>query len=146
MSVESQNDFNLKSKNANHCVHTKNIYALLDISSNEESYKKLTKHVESCLQCAEELNQFKLKTQAAQIYIPKVVMDRDLRQSFEREVSELFKVMNLNDRQALKRNVKNGFQIIDSIGLSFIKNLKSKTMIKAYMLGFLIFLSLKFFL
>jgi len=143
VSLEMQNDFNLK--NTKHCVHTKNIYSLMDIPHKEDSYKRFAKHLESCRQCSEQFKIFKFKNEAAQIYIPKVHMDRDLRQSFEREVSELFKLMNLNERQALKRNVKNKLQQIDSIGLSIIENFTSKRMVKAYLMGLFIFLGLKFF-
>lgn len=118
----------------------------MDTPKKDEAYKRMTKHVESCPVCAEELKKFQLKTMAAQVFIPKVVMDRDLRQSFEREVSELFKVMNLNERELLKRNVKKGFRFIDSMGVDFLKNLASRTMIKTYIFALAIFICLKIFL
>ena len=77
----------------------------------------MSKHLESCSICSNELAKFKLKVIEAQVYIPKTIMDKDLRQSFEREVVELFRVMNLNERQALKQNVKNSFRFIDRMGI-----------------------------
>ncbi len=131
---------------ARHCVHTKHIYTLLDTPKKEEAYKRMSKHVEVCPVCAEEFKKFQMKTLAAQIFIPKVAMDRDLRQSFEREVSELFKVMNLNERIMLKRNMKKGIRFIDSMGVEFLKNLASKTMLKTYVFAFALFICLKLFL
>ena len=103
----------------------------------------MSKHLESCSICSNELAKFKLKVIEAQVYIPKTIMDKDLRQSFEREVVELFRVMNLNERQALKQNVKNSFRFIDRMGIEFIKNLASKNMLKFYFLGMVLFFGLK---
>jgi hypothetical protein len=119
---------------------------LLDTPAKDEAYKKLSKHLETCTTCNDEFQKFKAKTAAAQIYIPKALMDHDLRQSFEREVGELFKVMELNNREILKRKVKKGFLFIDSIGLEFIKNLISKTMLKTYVMAAFIFIALKLLL
>jgi hypothetical protein len=128
------------------CIHTKNIYSLLDLPKKDETYKKMTKHLESCEVCDREFKLFQLKSAAAQVFIPKVIMDRDLKQSFEREVSELFKVMNLNNREILKNNVRSGFSILDNMGISFLQNLYSRTMVKSYFFAFAIFLVLKFLL
>ena len=112
----------------------------------EESYKRMSKHLETCSVCNKEFQMFQLKTASAQVFIPKILMDRDLRQSFEREVGELFKVMNLNNRENLKRNVKKGFHFVDKMGIEFFQNLLSKTMIKSYFIAGAIFICLKFFL
>ncbi|MDD4972828.1 MAG: hypothetical protein PHY93_00675 [Bacteriovorax sp.] len=136
---------NVKSFSTN-CIHTKHIYSLLDLPKNDESYKRMNKHLENCTVCSKEFQKFQLKTAAAQVFIPKVLMDRDLRQSFEREVVELFKVMNLNDREILKRNVKKGFLFMDRMGIEFIQNLLSKTMFKAYFAAIVIFICLRLFL
>lgn len=132
--------------NSQHCIHTKHVYSLLDTPKNEDAYRKLNKHLETCSACNKEFQKFQLKTAAAQIYIPKALMDRDLRESFEREVGELFKAMNLNNRQILKSNMKKGFRFIDSMGIDFLKNLVSKTMIKSYLFAMAIFIGLKLFL
>lgn len=136
----------IEKNGSGHCIHTKHVYSLLDTPKKEEAFKRLSKHLESCVACKEEFQKFQLKTTAAQIYIPKALMDHDLRESFEREVGELFKVMDLNDRVLLRKNVKNGFRFLDSMGVDFIKNLASKTMIKTYVLALIVFIGLKLFL
>ncbi|MGZ3786998.1 MAG: hypothetical protein ACXVLQ_00665 [Bacteriovorax sp.] len=138
-------ELNFTNVGKRHCVHTKHIYSMLDMSKKDEAYKRLSRHIETCPVCARELQNFQHKSMAAQVFIPKISMDRDLRQSFEREVGELFKVMNLNEREQLKRNVKKGFRFIDALGVDFLKNLASKTMLKAYVLAVFIFIGLKVF-
>lgn len=128
------------------CIHTKHVYSLLDTPKKEEAYKKLSKHLEVCRACKEEFQKFQTKTMASQVFIPKALMDHDLRQSFEREVGELFKVMNLNNRENLKKSVKKGFLFIDTMGIDFLKNLASKTMLKTYLMAVFIFIFLKLFL
>lgn len=128
------------------CIYTKQIYSLFDLPKKDESYKRITKHIENCAICNKEFQTFQLKSSAARNLIPKVSMDKDLRQSFEREVGELFKVMNLNEREILKKNVKRGFLFIDMLGVDFIRNLISKTMIKSYFFALVIFICLKMFL
>jgi len=98
----------------------------MDLPKKEESYKTLSKHVGNCTICNEEFQKFQAHSIAARTCIPKAVMDHDLRESFEREVGELFKVMNLNDREILKKNVKKGFHFLDSMGIDFIKKFSIK--------------------
>jgi hypothetical protein len=141
--IQELKNINSFSKN---CIHTKHIYSLLDLPRKDDSYKKMSKHLETCVVCSKEFERFQLKTAAAQVFIPKVLMDRDLRQSFEREVVELFKVMDLNDRELLKRNIKEGFIFVDRMGIEFIRNLLSKTMFKAYFAAVIVFICLKLFL
>jgi hypothetical protein len=116
------------------------------MSKNDESYGILKKHLESCSICNSEFQNFQLKNTQALILIPKVSMDRDLRHSFEREVVELFKAMDLNDRILLKRNVKQGFIFLDKMGIEFIHNLFSKSMLKTYVFALVVFIGLKIFL
>ena len=113
---------------------------------NDESYKLMNKHLENCTICNKEFQRFQLKTSAALVLIPKVLMDRDLRQSFEREVVELFKVMDLNERELLKKNVRKGFIFIDKMGIEFIRNLFSRTMVKTYFFALVIFICFRIFL
>lgn len=130
----------------NTCIQTKNIYSLLDLPKDDDQYKKMSKHLETCPNCKKEFQIFQLKNMANQIYIPKVIMDKDLRQLFEREISELFKVMDLNKRELMKKNVKKGFVFIDKMGIEFIHNLSSRSMFKAYVFAIVIFVSLKYIL
>jgi hypothetical protein len=137
---------NISKTFSNVCIHTKNIFTLLDTPKNEESYKRLSKHLDNCVICAKEFEVFKLKNNAAQVFIPKIQMDRDLRQSYDREVVELFKVMNLNDHENFKKNMKKSFVFVDRMGIEFVKNLSSKSMIKSYFVAGIVFVCLKFFL
>lgn len=139
-------DLRFEPGTARQCIHTKNIYSLMDMSAKDEAHKALSKHVESCQVCAQELKKFQMKSTAAQVYIPKATMDHDLRQSFEREVGELFKVLQLNEREALKHSVKNKFKTLDQMGIDFIGTLTSKSMIKIYFIAIAMFLALKYFL
>lgn len=142
-SIQESNGIQSISRN---CIHTKHIYTLLDMPKKDESYKRMSKHLETCTVCNKEFQLFQLKTKVSLVFIPKVLMDRDLRQSFEREVVELFKVMDLNDRELLKRNVKKGFLFVDRMGIEFIQNLLSKTMFKTYLFAGALFICLKLFL
>ncbi|MDO9182391.1 MAG: hypothetical protein Q7U04_08270 [Bacteriovorax sp.] len=139
-------EFNKSNFFSNNCIHTKQVYSLLDVSPKDELYKRMSKHIETCSTCQTAFKTFQLKSEASRVYIPKVLMDRDLRQSFEREVGELFKVMDLNEREILKRNVKKSFIFIDKMGIEFIQNLLSKTMLKTYFFALAIFICLKLFL
>lgn len=141
-SIQSHDE---EKKISKHCVHTKNIYSLMDLPKKGDSYKTLTKHLETCAVCTEEFQMFQAHAAMAKVHIPKAIMDHDLRESFEREVTELFKAMDLNDRELLKKNVKKGFLFLDSMGIDFIKNLASKTMIKAYIVALFTFIFLKLF-
>lgn len=138
-------DLRMEPQTARSCIHSKNIYSLMDMSPKDEAYKNLSKHIESCPVCAKEFRKFQLKISAAQIYIPKAVMDRDLRQSFEREVGELFKVLQLSEREALKHKVKTKFRTIDQMGIDFLKTLSSKQMIKIYFIAAATYAALKYF-
>lgn len=126
------------------CIHMKHLYSLLDTPLNDENYKKLSKHLELCTACSQEYKDIQLKAIAAKIYIPKAMMDHDLRESFEREVTELFKVMDLNNRVLLKKKVKSGFNFIDRMGIDFIKSLTSNKMLKTYVIAAGIYLGLRF--
>ncbi|MBP9680948.1 MAG: hypothetical protein KBD76_06060 [Bacteriovorax sp.] len=138
--------FHSKKNHTQHCIHTKHVFSLLDIPKTEESFKRLSKHVESCTICTEELRKIQLKALGTKVFIPKAVMGRDLRQSFEREVGELFNVMNLNDRHLLRQNMKKGFRFVDSMGVDFLKSLTSPMMIKAYFFATALFIALKYYL
>ena len=139
-------ELKIKKSFPKNCIQTKHIYSLYDMTKNDESYGILKKHLENCSICNNEFQNFQLKNTQALTLIPKVSMDRDLRQTFEREVVELFQAMDLNDRKLLKRKVKKGFIFLDKMGIEFIKNLFSKAMVKTYIFALVIFIGLKIFL
>jgi hypothetical protein len=142
-SIHSQNQ---KISSSRQCIHTKHVYSLIDTPKKEESYKKLSKHLEVCSICTEEFSKFQLKAMASQVHIPKAIMGRDLRESFEGEVHELFKVMNLNEQEQLKKRVAKTFRFADKMSVGFMANLVSRPMIKAYLLALFAFIFLKLFL
>ena len=49
------------------CIHTKNIFSLIDLSPEEELHKKMNKHVQGCSVCTKELQNFQLKNFEAKI-------------------------------------------------------------------------------
>ncbi len=81
--------------------------------------------------------------EAAKVFIPKALMDKDLKLSFERELDDLFKVMNLNKRTLLKKNVKKGFHALDQMGIALINTMSSRKMIKTYAVAAGLFFILK---
>lgn len=138
-------DLRRESFQPKYCVHTKNIFSLLDLPTKDETHKTLMKHLEVCPVCAQEFKNFQLGATAAQVYIPKVVMDRELKESFEREVGDLFKILRLDEREVLKHNVKKSFRTLDQMGIDFLKVLASKSMIKVYVVASILFFILKYF-
>jgi hypothetical protein len=136
---------NVKNTQPNSCIHTKNIFSLIDLSPYEESYKKLQKHVESCKICEVELKAFQLKNLASKIRIPSPQIDTETKEMFEREVSDLFRVFNLNEKELLKKKIKTKIKNIDSLGASFLKNLASRQMLTTYAFGAVLFVVLRQF-
>ena len=124
-------------------MHTKNVYSLLDLPSGDEAHKKLTKHLENCTACEWEFQQYKKANENLKLLIPEVVMDKDLHQTFNSEIVELFHTMELSNRVVLKKKVKNKIIFIDQMGIDFFKNLTSKKMIKFYFIGAALCLGLK---
>ena len=127
------------------CIHTKNIFSLIDLSQEEELHKKMNKHVQGCSVCTKELQNFQLKNFEAKIHIPKPQIDTETKSIFEREVSDLFRAFDLNEKMLLRKKIKNNIKKIDMIGVGFIKNLTSKGMIKTYAFATVLFIVLKQF-
>jgi hypothetical protein len=127
------------------CIHTKNVFTLIDLSPIDESYKRIKKHIDGCKVCELELKAFELKNIEAKINIPKPQIDTETKEMFEREVSDLFRVFDLNEKDLLKKKIKNKIKSIDSLGVAFIKNLSSKQMLTTYAFGAVLFIVLKQF-
>ncbi|MBY0414350.1 MAG: hypothetical protein K2Q18_09300 [Bdellovibrionales bacterium] len=144
-----QNSLRLKKISPNisiqSCIHTRNVFSIVDLSPEEESYKKLRKHVDLCKICSKELQNFELQIAAARIYIPKPQIDTDTKEMYEREVSELFRFFDLNEKELLKKKIKNKIKSIDHFGGSFMKHLGSKQMLTTYAFGAVIFIVLRQF-
>lgn len=127
------------------CIHTKNVFSLLDLPVLEENYKRIKKHVDGCNVCEAALREFELKTLEAKILIPKPQIDTETKEMFEREVGDLFRVFDLNEKERLKKRIKNKIKKIDTLGVSFLKNLASKQMLITYAFGAVLFVVLKQF-
>jgi len=127
------------------CIHTKNVYSLVDLNPLDENYIRIKKHTDNCAICTAELNTFKNQIIETKIYIPKPQIDLETRGIFEREVSELFKAFDLNEKNRLKKKIKNKIKRIDSIGEDFIKNLTSRKMLTTYTFGAVLFVVLRQF-
>lgn len=127
------------------CIHTRNVYSLVDLSPLDENYIRIRKHTDNCLICTAELKNFQQQIMASKIHIPKPQIDLETRGIFEREVSELFKAFDLNEKDRLKKKIKNKIKRIDSIGEDFIKNLISRKMLTTYTFGAVLFVVLRQF-
>lgn len=128
-------DSSLQSHFVNQCIHSKNIFSLADLPAEDENYKKIKKHVEGCRHCSAQYAKSAHQLAAMKIYIPKPLIDKESKESFEREITELFKIFNLNKKTAVKNKIKSKMKLIDSAGADLLKNLVSKTMLKAYVVA-----------
>lgn len=127
------------------CIHTKNVYSLVDLNPLDENHIRIKKHTDNCAICSAALKGFEEKIIETKIYIPKPQIDLETRGIFEREVSELFKAFDLNEKNRLKKKIKNKIKRIDSIGEDFIKNLTSRKMLTTYTFGAVLFVVLRQF-
>jgi hypothetical protein len=116
---------------------------MLDLSTASDAYKRLSKHVETCKLCASELESFKKKSESIKSYIPTIQMDKELKESFAREIEDVFKIMDFNTSTRLKKNVTSKFKAIDQFGLDFLGIIKSKRMILVYLALSIVYLGIK---
>lgn len=127
------------------CIHTKSIFSLIDLDFEDESFVNIKKHSDKCEVCSEALKKFELQNQEAIFFIPKPQIDTEAKNTFEREVHEVFRILELNEKEQLRVKIKKNIQKIDTIGVEFIKNLISKNMIKTYFFGIILFFVLRQF-
>lgn len=133
----------LLNNSSKQCVHLKNIYSLVDLTPADESYKRIMKHQASCLICSEKLKEFEEFNRELKVHIPKPQIDTETKAIFENEIHELFKTIDLNEKELLRKKIKTNFQKIDSFGVGFFKVLFSKNMMKSYLFGLVLFIILK---
>jgi hypothetical protein len=130
----------------NQCIHTKNIYLLLDLGQQDVIYNFLKNHEKKCDKCTIQLKKYKEENLASKVFVPKPFIPRDMRETFNGEVSELFKLAGLNEVANKKKKLKKSLLALDHGGEIFLKNLSSKTMLKAYALALIAFVAMKFFI
>ena len=133
-----------KNSENNQCIHTRNILTLIDLDARDNLYNFLINHEKKCTQCSSRLKKFKEDNFAAKIYISKPFMPKDMSETFNQEVSELFKVAGLNEAINKKNKIKHTLQFLDKTGETLINNLSSKMMMQAYAVALLCFLGLRF--
>lgn len=127
------------------CIHTKSIFSLIDLDFEDESFVNIKKHSDKCEACSNALSKFELQNQQATFFIPKPQIDAETKNAFEREVHEVFRVFELNEKEQLRLKIKKNIKKIDMAGVEFIKNLGSKNMMKTYALGLVLFVVLRQF-
>jgi hypothetical protein len=127
------------------CVHTKNVFSLVDLAHHDDNYQRIKKHVDGCQVCDTHYKKFELENLAVKIYIPKPQIDTETKEIIAREISELFKTFDLNEKTLLRKKIKTNIKKIDSIGMGLMKNLVSKTMLASYAGGVVLFIVLKQF-
>ena len=125
------------------CIHTKSIFSLIDLDFDDEAFVNIKKHSDKCVACSSALSKFELQNQQVVFFIPKPQIDTETRNTFEREVQEVIRAFELNEKMKLKLKIKNNFKKIDTVAIEFIKNLSSKNMIKTYAFGLVLFVVLK---
>lgn len=98
-----------------------------------------------CAVCESVFKTFEMKSLEAKVYIPKPQIDSETKAAYEREIHELFKSFDLNEKELLKKKIKSNIKKIDMLGVAFFKNLASKSMLKTYALGVVLFVVLRRF-
>lgn len=128
----------------NKCIHTKNIFSLIDLDDEVERAQFFTKHLNECDQCKMSYHFFKEKMFAAKTFIPKPVMDKELKDTFDRELTELLKSLNINDSIVRKKMILNKLSTVNIYAEVFIKNAFSKTMFFSYGIAGMLYLLFRF--
>ena len=127
------------------CIHTKSIFSLIDLDFEDDTFVNIKKHSDKCDACSNALRKFELQNQQAIFLIPKPQIDTETKNTFEREVAEVFRAFELNEKVQLKLKIKKNIKKIDTAAIDFIKNLSSKNMMKTYAFGLMLFVVLKQF-
>ena len=127
------------------CIHTKSIFSLIDLDFEDEAFVNIKKHSDRCIACSNALSKFERQNQQAVFFIPKPQIDTETRNTFEREVHEVFMAFELNEKVKLKIKIKKNIKKIDTVAIEFIKNLSSINMIKTYAFGLILFVFLRQF-
>ena len=134
---------NLLKKSSSRCIHTKNVYSLIDISNKDDFYLKVDQHIKGCQTCKDEFEKYKQKQFAIKFLIPKPSIDSETREIFENEVAEMFKSFDLNEKVLHKKKIKNKILLIDSFGSGVIKHVTSTKFYVIYVLGIGLYFILK---
>jgi uncharacterized protein with ATP-grasp and redox domains len=107
-------------------------------------YDFLNLHQKQCLNCSQQLSQFKEQCIAMKVHVPKPYLPKDLRETFNGELSELFKISGLNDLENEKRKIKDKIHLLDKFGEEFFKSVLSQKMITVYVFTLAVSLFMKY--
>jgi hypothetical protein len=137
-------EFFKRNKNrAQSCIHTKNIFSLVDLTPKDESYAFLNLHVKSCSVCKNEYAKFTEQVVASQVFIPRPTMDKDLKESFDREMHDLLISFKLNEKVIKRDRWVNVFTQTNYFATEFFKSLYSKSMLIGLVTALAIFFMLR---
>lgn len=125
------------------CIHTKNVFSMVDLSHHDDSFIRMKRHIDNCSVCEREYEKFTLENLAVKIHIPKPQIDTETKELFSREISELFKTFDLNHNAQMRKKITNKIKTIDTFGAGVLKGLTSKTMLASYAFGLVLFVVLK---
>lgn len=125
------------------CIHSRNLISLVDLTPKDEAYSFYNNHIKTCEICAKEYKKISEKVIASQVYIPKPVMELDMKESFEREIHELLVNLKINHDEYKRNKAVSLVTRIDQFGLAFIKSLNSKAFFIALALSALAYYFLK---
>ena len=110
----------------NVCIHSRNLISLIDLTSKDEAYSFYNNHIKSCEVCAREYKNISSKVIASQVYIPKPMMELEMKESFEREIHDLLVHLKINEEEFKKSKAVGIVKSIDNFGAAFFKSLGSK--------------------
>ena len=103
----------------------------------------MNQHLQSCQVCQDEFEKYKQKQFAIKILIPKPHIDNEMKETFEIEVSDIFKAYDLNEKDFQKKQIKSKILAIDSVGSSIVKHMTSPKFLYVYGAGVAIYFLLK---
>jgi len=136
--MEILKSINTKKEN---CIHTRNITMLFDLNPKDDQYQIYQKHLTECNACKKTYNHFAEEMKAIQVFIPKAIMEKDIKESFEREIHEVLVSLDLD----IVSKQKNAWWIkFNAIGEQVLKSFWSKTMLWGFVLALVSYILLKF--
>lgn len=114
------------------CIHQKNLILLYDADLTSPESQFLQSHMKSCVPCQGYWNDFNFKMEASKVFIPKPMMDRELRVTLGREIHDLFKNLKMTKKDNRKNSMQKMFESISLFSDSLKKSIVNKHMFIAY--------------
>lgn len=130
-------------ENHGNCIHKKNICTLYDLNPSDLQYQNLNDHLKNCKVCQREFARYSELNMAAQIYIPKPTMDKEFKETFDRELHDLLKNFGINDKIHRKNAAIKKLSSFNNFGELLLKSFFSRAMIFSFGFAGIIFLIMK---